>query len=75
MCRSYFIHIAILLFLLLYYYYVVYTLTPTLLLSHFIGCLMQTGGKDYHRLTCDQPVGLRHARCFLTVQDVVKVRC
>ena len=35
--------------------------------------LMQTGGNGYRRLTCDQPVGLRHACCFLTVQDVVKV--
>ena len=33
----------------------------------------QTGEKGYHRLTPDQPVGLRHAHCYLTLENTIKV--
>ena len=33
----------------------------------------QTEEKGYHRLTPDQPVGLRHAHCYLTLENVIKV--
>lgn len=55
---------------------------PPLAASHlYCVCMMvpwsfssaQTGEKGYRRLTPDQPVGLRHAHCYLTLENVIKV--
>ena len=35
--------------------------------------VLQTGDKNYKRLTCSQPVGLRHAGYIICVENVIKV--